>query len=232
MVNREHKELLKARAHVGDKIAYWNPRMFPYIFAEKKGRHLIDITKTSKMLNEACSFIQQLQKSEKTFLFVGTKPQAAAVIAFEAKRAKSYFVNYRWLGGMLTNWSTVQVRIKRLKELEEKEQTGAFTTLTKKESSKARTELVKLRKYLHGIKTMPNIPDVVVIVDPIFEITALREAIVLNIPIISLIDTNGNPDLIDFPIPCNDDSILTISLVLSKLGDEILDLQQSEQPYK
>ena len=222
MNQKSLNELLKARAHLGDKIASWNPKMFPYIFAEKDGRHVIDITKTSRMLNEACSFIQTINASKKTFLFVGTKPQAAAVVAFEAKRCNSYYINYRWLGGMLTNWATVKIRIQRLKELEEKEQNGILNTLPKKESSKARKELGKLRKYLNGIKDMPNVPDVVVLVDPTFEMTAIREAIVLNIPIISLIDTNGNPDLIDLPIPCNDDSILTISLILRKLGDTIL----------
>ena len=223
MVNKTHKELLKARAHLGDKIAYWNPKMFPYIFAEKDGRHVIDITKTSKMLEEACTFVKSASKSNKTFLFVGTKPQAAAVVAFEAKRCNSYYINYRWLGGMLTNWSTVQVRINRLKELEEKEKSGLLDSLPKKESSKARKELSKLRKYLNGIKDMPSAPDVVIVVDPTFEMTAIREAIVLNIPIISLIDTNGNPDIIDLPIPCNDDSILTISLILRKLSDQILE---------
>ena len=223
MVNKTHKELLNARAHLGDKIAYWNPKMFPYIFAEKDGRHVIDITKTSKMLEEACTFVKSASKSGKNFLFVGTKPQAAAVVAFEAKRCNSYYINYRWLGGMLTNWTTVQVRINRLKELEEKEKNGIIDALPKKESSKARKELSKLRKYLNGIKDMPSAPDVIIVVDPTFEMTAIREAIVLNIPIISLIDTNGNPDIIDLPIPCNDDSILTISLILRKLSDQILE---------
>jgi|TARA_B110000902_G_scaffold41779_1_gene45239 small subunit ribosomal protein S2 len=222
MVNQEHKELIAARAHLGDKISYWNPKMFPYIFAEKNGRHIIDITKTSRMLDEACAYVESASKSGKTILFIGTKPQAASVIAVEATRCNSYYINYRWLGGMLTNWETIQVRINRLQELETKEKSGVLDTLPKKELSKLRKELSKLRKYLNGIKNMPNVPDIVVVIDPVLEMTAIREAIVLNIPIISLVDTNGNPDILDFPIPCNDDSILTISLILRKLSDKIL----------
>jgi small subunit ribosomal protein S2 len=222
MSNKVHKELLRSRAHLGHKTASWNPKMFPYIFTEKDGKHLIDITKTAKMLDEACEFTNKSARVGKKFLFVGTKPQATAVVAFEAERCNSYYINYRWLGGMLTNWTTVQVRINRLNELKDKQLNGGFDNLPKKELSRARKELAKLEKYLKGIKDMPSSPDVIIIVDPTFEMTAIREAIALDIPIIALIDTNGNPDLIDFPIPSNADSILTISFILKKLSDNIL----------
>lgn len=227
MISQSHEELLRARAHLGHKTAVWNPKMFPYIFTEKDGRHIIDITKTSKLLDKACNFIKTVKSTRPICLFIGTKPQAAAVVALEAERCNSFYVNFRWLGGMLTNWSTVQVRIKRLKELEEKEVTGVLETLGKKEQSKMRKELLKLRKYLKGIKHMPSNPDIIIIVDPKFEMTAIQEANVLNIPIISLIDTNGNPDLVDFPIPCNGDSILTITLILRKLSDTILSVKST-----
>jgi len=216
-------ELLDAGVHFGHQSSRWNPKMFPYIYTEQNGIHVIDLVQTARLLTHAYNYVQKAAKEGKGFLFIGTKRQAATIIAEEAQKCGGHYVNNRWLGGILTNWSTVQVRINRLKELEEKEKSGLLDSLPKKESSKARKELSKLRKYLNGIKDMPSAPDVVIVVDPTFEMTAIREAIVLNIPIISLIDTNGNPDIIDLPIPCNDDSILTISLILRKLSDQILE---------
>merc|ERR1712146_875678 len=169
----------------------------------------------------ACSFVQTASKGGKNFLFVGTKPQAAAVVAFEAKRSNSYYINYRWLGGMLTNWSTVESRIERLKNLEQKEIEGIFDILSNKEASNLKKELEKLHCLFDGIKYMGRIPDVIIIVDQTIEMTAIQEASILNIPIISILDTNCDPDLVDIPIPGNDDSSLSIQLILNKLAESI-----------
>ena len=215
-------QLLEAGVHFGHKAHRWNPKMFPYIYSERDGIHILDLVQTSQLLNEANQFVNTAAQKDKIFLFVGTKRQAAAVIEQEAKNCNSYYVNHRWLGGMLTNWKTVRTRIERLKKLEQQEQDGIFDLLPKKEVASTRKELEKLRMHLNGIKDMPRIPDVMIVVDQRRELTAIKEAISLNIPVISILDTNCDPDIVDIPIPGNDDSIGSIKLILKTLGSNIL----------
>ena len=215
-------QLLEAGVHFGHKANRWNPKMFPYIYAERDGIHILDLVQTSQLLNEACLFVNTAAQKDKIFLFVGTKPQAAATIAQEAKNCDSYYVNHRWLGGMLTNWVTVKTRIERLKLLEQQQLDGIFEILPKKEAASMNKELDKLQKHLGGIKDMPRVPDVIIVVDQRRELTAIKEAMNLNIPVISILDTNCDPDLVDIPIPGNDDSIGSIKLILKTLGKSIL----------
>ena len=222
MANIDLAQLLEAGVHFGHKANRWNPKMFPYIYAERNGIHILDLIQTAKLLDQACLFVNTAASAKKIFLFVGTKPQASAIIEQEAKNCNSHYVNYRWLGGMLTNWDTVKTRIERLKKLKEQEENGILALLPKKEASTIRKELDKLEKHLGGIKDMPRIPDIIILIDQRRELTAIREARSLNIPIVSIIDTNCNPDLIDVPIPGNDDSIGSIKLILKALRKNIL----------
>jgi len=215
-------QLLEAGVHFGHKANRWNPKMFPYIYSERDGIHILDLVQTSQLLNEESQFVNKAAQKEKIFLFVGTKRQAAPLIEQEAKNCNSYYVNHRWLGGMLTNWTTVSTRIERLKKLEQQEQDGIFDLLPKKEGASAKKELEKLRMHLNGIKDMPRTPDIMIVVDQRRELTAIKEAISLNIPIISILDTNCDPDIVDIPIPGNDDSIGSIKLILQTLGGSIL----------
>mmetsp|Transcript_27710 Transcript_27710/g.70302 ORF Transcript_27710/g.70302 Transcript_27710/m.70302 type:complete len:233 (+) Transcript_27710:83-781(+) len=214
-------ELLEAGVHFGHQSRRWNPKMFPYIYAERNGIHIIDLVQTAQLLTQACEFVRKSSEEGKTFLFVGTKRQAAAVIAQEAERCGSYYVNQRWLGGILTNWFTIRTRVERLKDLEQKEESGYLDQLPKKETATLKRELEKLRKNLNGIKNMKRLPDLVVIVDQKRESTAVQECITLGIPIISLLDSNCDPDLTDIPIPGNDDAIRSIKLIVGKLADSI-----------
>ena len=214
-------QLLEAGVHFGHKANRWNPKMFPYIYSERDGIHILDLVQTSQLLNEASQFVNTAAQKDKIFLFVGTKRQATAIIEQEAKNCNSYYVNHRWLGGMLTNWKTVCTRIERLKKLEQQEQDGIFDLLPKKEVASTRKELEKLRMHLNGIKDMPRTPDVMIVVDQRRELTAIKEAISLNIPVISILDTNCDPDIVDIPIPGND-SIGSIKLLLNTLGSNIL----------
>jgi small subunit ribosomal protein S2 len=215
-------QLLEAGVHFGHKANRWNPKMFPYIYSERDGIHILDLVQTSPLLNDASQFVNTAAQKDKIFLFVGTKRQATAIIEQEAKNCNSYYVNHRWLGGMLTNWKTVCTRIERLKKLEQQEQDGIFDLLPKKEVASTRKELEKLRMHLNGIKDMPRTPDVMIVVDQRRELTAIKEAISLNIPVISILDTNCDPDIVDIPIPGNDDSIGSIKLLLNTLGSNIL----------
>nr|QCI05452.1 ribosomal protein S2 [Crouania attenuata] len=216
-------ELLEAGVHFGHQARRWNPKMFPYIYTERNGIHIIDLVQTAHLLTEAYEFVKTSAQEGKTFLFLGTKRQAAGIIAQEAIRCKSYYVNQRWLGGMLTNWFTIKNRVNRLKELEKQDDEGLINLLPKKEGSMVRRELVKLKKHLDGIKEMKNLPDLVIIVDQKRESTAIQECLKLKIPIICILDTNCNPELIDIPIPANDDAIRSIKLVISKIADAILE---------
>ena len=215
-------QLFAAGVPFGHKANRWNPKMFPYIYAERDGIHILDLVQTSQLLNEACLFANTAAQKKKIFLFIGTKPQAAAIVAQEAENCDSYYVNYRWLGGMLTNWNTVKTRIERLKTLEQQEQNGILDLIPKKEAASVRKELEKLQNHLGGIKNMPSIPDIVIIIDQKRELTAIKEAISLNIPIISILDTNCDPNLVDIPIPGNDDSIGSIKLILKQLSQSII----------
>jgi len=214
-------QLLEAGVHFGHKAYRWNPKMFPYIYTERNNIHILDLVQSAQLLKEANSYLESASEKGKTFLFVGTKRQASALVAQEAKRCNSYYVNHRWLGGMLTNWTTLKERIVRLKTLEQEEADQVFDLLPKKEASLRRKELEKLRKNLDGIKEMNRIPDVMILVDQKREMTAIRECQKLGIPIVSILDTNSDPDLIDIPIPGNDDAVGSIKLILQSLTDSI-----------
>jgi len=222
-------QLLDAGVHFGHKAYRWNPKMFPYIYTERNNIHILDLVQSAQLLKEANSYVQSAAEQNKTFLFIGTKRQASALIAQEAKRCNSYYVNHRWLGGMLTNWVTLKSRIARLKTLEKQEADQVFDLLPKKEASLRQTELQKLRKHLDGVKDMANLPDVVIVIDQKREITAIRECRKLGIPVISILDTNCDPDLVDIPIPGNDDAVRSIKLILKSLTDNII-LGQSKLP--
>jgi|TARA_B110000967_G_scaffold204155_1_gene246153 small subunit ribosomal protein S2 len=214
-------QLLEAGVHFGHKAYRWNPKMFPYIYTERNKIHILDLVQSAQLLKEANLYVRSAAEKDKVFLFVGTKRQASSLIAQEAQRCNSYYVNHRWLGGMLTNWVTLKSRINRLKSLEQEEVDEVFTRLPKKEASLRRKELDKLRKHLNGIKNMEQLPDVVIIVDQKREMTAIRECRKLGIPIISILDTNCDPDLVDIPIPGNDDAVRSIKLILNSLTDNI-----------
>lgn len=214
-------QLLEAGVHFGHKAYRWNPKMFPYIYTERNNIHILDLVQSAQFLKEANAYVKSEASKDKVFLFIGTKRQASNLIAQEAKRCNSYYVNHRWLGGMLTNWVTLKSRIERLKTLEKQEADQVFDLLPKKEASLRRKELEKLRKHLNGIKNMPRIPDVAIVVDQKREMTAIRECRKLGIPIISILDTNCDPDLVDIPIPGNDDAVRSIKLILQSLADSI-----------
>ncbi len=221
------EELLEAGVHFGHQSRRWNPKMFPYIYTERNGIHIIDLVQTAQLLNEAYNFVKQSAKEGKTFLFLGTKRQAAGIVAKEAVRSNSFYVNQRWLGGMLTNWVTIKARVDRLNYLEEKDKNGEFDSLPKKEAAVIRKELERLRKHLIGIKHMKSLPDLVIIVDQKKETTAIQECIKLGVPTICMLDTNCNPEIVDVPIPANDDAIRSIKLILSKIADAILEGQRN-----
>lgn len=217
--------LLEAGVHFGHQARRWNPKMFPYIYTERNGIHIIDLVQTAQLLSEACDLVKGLASNNKKFLFIGTKRQAAEIIAEQAIKSSSFYVNQRWLGGMLTNWHTIKLRVDRLKNLEKQEASGFIDHLPKKEASNLRRELNKLKKHLNGIKYMKKIPDVAIIVDQKKEITAVQECSKLGITTICILDTNCNPDLIDIPIPANDDAIRSIDLIVSKISSAILEGQ-------
>ena len=224
-------QLLEAGVHFGHKAYRWNPKMFPYIYTERNNIHILDLVQSAQLLKEANSYTQQAAGQGKTFLFIGTKRQASAVIAQEATRCNSYYVNHRWLGGMLTNWVTLRSRIEYLKKLEEQEANQVFELLPKKEAAQRQKELEKLRKHINGIKNMTKLPDVAIIVDQKREMTALKECRTLGIPVISILDTNCDPDLVDIPIPGNDDAIRSIKLILQSLTDNITLGQQKSEKF-
>ena len=215
-------QLLEAGVHFGHKAHRWNPKMFPYIYSEVNNIHILDLIQSATLLKKAMKYLEVAASQNKKVLFVGTKRQATTLIAQEAKRSNSYYVNHRWLGGMLTNWSTMKERIEKLKDLEKQESEGIFDLLTKKEGALRRKELTKLRKYLDGIKSMTSLPDVVIIIDQRREITAIAECRKLGIPVVSILDTNCDPDLVDIPIPGNDDAVRSIKLILTLLTDSII----------
>jgi small subunit ribosomal protein S2 len=215
-------QLLEAGVHFGHKAYRWNPKMFPYIYSEVNNIHILDLVQSATLLKEANSYVEEAARDGKTFLFIGTKRQASTLIAQEAKRCDSYYVNHRWLGGMLTNWTTLKERIVYLKNLEQQEADNTLGLLTKKEATLRRKELKKLRQHLDGVKTMPNLPDIVIVIDQKREMTAIRECQKLGIPIVSILDTNCDPDLVDVPIPGNDDAVRSIKLILKSLTDSII----------
>ncbi len=225
-------QLLEAGVHLGHKAYRWNPKMFPYIYTEKNNIHILDLVQSAQCLKEANTYVKMAAEQGKTFLFVGTKRQATTLIAQEAIKSDSFYVNHRWLGGMLTNWTTLRTRLKYLNKLEEQEADGVFELLPKKEASTRKKELGKLRKHLNGVKGMTQLPGVVIVVDQKREITAIKESRILGIPIVSILDTNCDPDLADVPIPGNDDAIRSIKLILQSLTENIRIGQQNYQKLK
>nr|YP_009495979.1 ribosomal protein S2 [Rhizosolenia setigera]AWT38419.1 ribosomal protein S2 [Rhizosolenia setigera] len=214
-------QLLEAGVHFGHKASRWNPKMFPYIYTERNNIHILDLVQSAQLLKEANSYVQSAAEQNKTFILIGTKRQASSLIAQEAKNCNSYYVNHRWLGGMLTNWVTLKSRIARLRLLEQQEADQVFDLLPKKEASLRKTELEKLRRSLNGVKTMERLPDIAIVIDQKREMTAIRECRKLGIPVISILDTNCDPDLVDIPIPGNDDAVRSIKLILKSLTDSI-----------
>ncbi len=232
MTNVSLSELLEAGVHFGHQSRRWNPKMFPYIYTERHGIHIIDLVQTAQLLNEAYDLIKSFSADGKTFLFVGTKRQAAAIIAEQAIRSNSFYVNQRWLGGMLTNWSTIRSRVDRLKSLQRQEESGAMSQLPKREAACLKKELEKLERHLGGIRDMKKIPDIVIIVDQRREATALQECLKLGLTTLCILDTNCNPDLVDIPIPANDDAIRSIKLVISRIASAILEGQNLKNQSK
>ncbi|MGB3758731.1 MAG: 30S ribosomal protein S2 [Rivularia sp. (in: cyanobacteria)] len=214
-------QMMESGVHFGHQTRRWNPKMSPYIYTSRNGVHIIDLVQTAQLMDNAYTYMRTQAEQGKKFLFVGTKRQAAGIIAQEASRSGAHYINQRWLGGMLTNWTTIKTRVDRLKDLERREESGALDMLPKKEASMLRRELSKLQKYLGGIKTMRKIPDVVIIVDQRREYNAVQECEKLGLPIVSMLDTNCDPDVVDIPIPANDDAIRSIKLIVGKLADAI-----------
>ena len=223
------KQLLEAGVHFGHQTRRWNPKMAPYIFTERNGIYIIDLQKTVKKVEEAYNFIREVASRGESILFVGTKKQAQDAMRDEAIRCNMFFVNERWLGGMMTNFKTIQARITRLRKLEEMEANGTFDVLPKKEVLGLRHEMEKLTKYLGGIKDMKKLPGALFIVDPRKEHIAVLEAHKLNIPIVATVDTNCDPDEIDHVIPANDDAIRAVKLLTAKMADAVLEGRQGMQ---
>lgn len=215
------KQYVKASVHYGHPPKEWNPKMAPYILYAKYGYHIFDLVKTSKLLKLAGNVLQKKAEKGGKFLFVGTNRLSSSIVAKQAKRCDSFYINYRWLGGMLTNWNTVQNRIERLKSLEKQEVEGNFEKLSKKEYSSIRKEIDKLRRLFNGIKNMTSLPDVVIFTNQLKDSLAIQECLRLGIPTICIVDTNCNPDLIPYPIPANDDSSSSINFILNYLVNRI-----------
>ncbi len=222
------KRLLEAGVHFGHQTRRWNPKMKPYIFTERNGIYIIDLQKTVKLIDVAYDFMKDEAAKGAVVLFVGTKKQAQDSIQEEATRAGQFYVNNRWLGGTLTNWNTIQTRVKRLKDLKKMDTDGTFDVLSKKEVSLLIKQREKLERFLGGIEDMPKIPDVMFIVDPRKEQIAVNEAQKLNIPIVAMVDTNTDPDDIDVVIPSNDDAIRAVRLITSTMADAIIEGRQGE----
>lgn len=222
-------ELLEAGVHFGHQTQRWNPKMKPYIYGARNGIYVIDLRKTTDMLDKAYATVREFSARSKNILFVGTKKQAAEVVAEEANRAGAYYINRRWLGGLMTNFETIRARVNKLRELEEFISSGHIEKLPKKEVAQLQRQLAKLSKTLGGIKEMRGLPDLIFVVDQQKELIAIQEANKLNIPVVCLADTNANPDNIDYLIPGNDDAIRSVKLIASKLADAILEGKQLKE---
>ncbi|MBP1968075.1 small subunit ribosomal protein S2 [Virgibacillus natechei] len=223
------KQLLEAGVHFGHQTRRWNPKMKKYIFTERNGIYIIDLQKTVKKVDEAYKYVKEIASNGGTILFVGTKKQAQDSVRDEATRSGMYYINQRWLGGTLTNFQTIRKRINRLKDIERMEEDGTFDVLPKKEVVDLLKEKDRLEKFLGGIKEMNKLPDAMFVIDPRKERIAIAEAHKLNIPIIGMVDTNCDPDEIDYVIPANDDAIRAVKLLTSKMADAILEVKQGEE---
>ena len=222
------KQLLEAGVHFGHQTRRWNPKMAPYIFTERNGIYIIDLSKTVYKMDEAYDFVKSVAAEGKPVLFVGTKKQAQAAVRDESERCGMYFVNERWLGGMLTNYKTISARIRRLGEIRTMSEDGTFEKLSKKEVTKLVQEMDKLEKNLGGIKSMKGMPGCLVVVDPKTEKIAVKEARALDIPVVGMCDTNCDPDDVDYVIPANDDAIRAVKLIVGKLADAVIEGKQGE----
>ncbi|MCM3356903.1 MULTISPECIES: 30S ribosomal protein S2 [unclassified Psychrobacillus] len=222
------KQLLEAGVHFGHQTRRWNPKMKKYIFVERNGIYIIDLQKTVKKLEEAYDFMRQVGQDGGKVLFVGTKKQAQEAIKEEAERSGNYYINQRWLGGTLTNFGTIQKRVARLKAIEKMEEDGTFAVLPKKEVVQLKKQHERLVKFLGGIRDMKAVPDVMFVVDPRKERIAVAEARKLNIPLVGIVDTNCDPDEIDYVIPANDDAIRAVKLLTAKMADALLEARQGE----
>lgn len=222
------KQLLEAGVHFGHQTRRWNPKMAPYIFTERNGIYIIDLSKTVYKVDEAYEFVKSVSAEGRPVLFVGTKKQAQSAIKDEAERCGMFYVNERWLGGMLTNYKTISARIKRLAEIKAMEADGTFDLLSKKEIQVLRKEMDKLEKYLGGIKDMRGMPGAIFVVDPKKERIAVKEARVLGIPIVGMCDTNCDPDDVDYIIPANDDAIRAVKLIAGRMADAVIEGRQGE----
>ncbi|GAA0461473.1 30S ribosomal protein S2 [Alkalibacillus silvisoli] len=222
------KQLLEAGVHFGHQTRRWNPKMKRYIFTERNGIYIIDLQKTVKKVDEAFNFIKEVAQDGGTVLFVGTKKQAQDTVKEEAIRSGMHYINQRWLGGTLTNFQTIEKRVNRLKDIETMEEDGTFDVLPKKEVVMILKEKERLEKFLGGIKNMEDLPDALFIVDPRKERIAVKEAQNLDIPIVAMVDTNCDPDEIDYVIPANDDAIRAVKLITSRMADAILEVKQGE----
>ncbi len=225
------KQLLEAGVHFGHQTRRWNPKMAEFIYTERNGIYIIDLQKTVGKVDDAYNAIKDVVADGGNVLFVGTKKQAQDAIKAEAERCGMFYVNQRWLGGMLTNFKTIQTRIKRLKDLERMQEDGTFDVLPKKEVIKLKLQMDKLEKNLGGIKEMKGVPDVMFIVDPRKEKIAIQEAHILGIPIVSIVDTNCDPDEVDYVIPGNDDAIRAVKLIVSKMADAVVEANQGAQNH-
>ena len=223
------KQLLEAGVHFGHQTRRWNPKMAPYIYTERNGIYIIDLQKTVKKLEEAYNFVRDLAANGQSILFVGTKKQAQDAIKEEAERVGQYYVNARWLGGMLTNFRTIQTRIRRLNDIDKMEQSGQFDLLPRKEVIQLKAEREKLEQNIGGIREMKKLPGALFVVDPRKEHIAVTEARILNIPIVAIVDTNCDPDEIDYVIPGNDDAIRAVKLIAGKMADAVLEGKQGNQ---
>ena len=224
------KQLLEAGVHFGHQTRRWNPKMAPYIFTERNGIYIIDLQKTVKKAEEAYNFIKEVATEGKDILFVGTKKQAQEAIQEEAVRSNMHFVNNRWLGGMLTNFTTIKSRIKKMEEIEKKQEDGTFEVLPKKEVIKLKGELEKLENNLGGIRNLdPENIGAMFVVDPRKEKNAISEAKILGIPVVAIVDTNCDPEEVDYVIPGNDDAIRAVKLITAKMADAIIEGRQGEQ---
>ncbi|MCS7230583.1 MAG: 30S ribosomal protein S2 [Elusimicrobiota bacterium] len=226
MINVTLKTLLEAGVHFGHQTRKWNPKMKRYIFGARNKIHILDLQKTIRELKRAYSFVRDAAAENKKILFVGTKPQAQQALKQEAERCGAYFVSYKWLPGTLTNFETIRKSIKKLQELEEMQQQGLFEKLKKKEAKIKIKKMMKLQKMLEGIRNMESLPDVVFIVDITYEYIAVKEAKRMGIPIVAICDTDSDPDLVDYPIPANDDAIRSIKFICSTIADAVIEGRQ------
>ncbi|MCX7905685.1 MAG: 30S ribosomal protein S2 [Elusimicrobiales bacterium] len=229
MFNVTMKNMLEAGVHFGHQTSKWNPKMSKYIFGERNGIHILDLQKTLKEFKKAYEFVYESAKNGKSFIFVGTKKQAKEIVKAEAERAQVACVYEKWRGGMLTNFETIKISIRRLEELEEMENKGYFKVMSKKEVSRLTKEKNRLQKFLSGIRNLKVIPDIMFVIDPVEEINAVKEAKKLSIPIVAVCDTNADPDYIDFVIPGNDDAARSIKLFCSSIADAIIEGRKARE---